>query len=597
MVVGTKVRDWVSVPGPYAIFPYDADLKPLRESVLAPAMRWLWPFRTNLSNSKMFSGETKVQAGLAWWQYGRLTTKKLTTPSAIAFAEIAPENNFVFFRREAVYAQTAPIVKLPDGSTEDDHLALLAVLNSSAVCFWMRDRSKPKGGAADVTWLRTHQYNSTRLEALPLPEGTQVERARRLDAAGHRLEAILSILVPEDEPVHPQAIGQAIYEADSERRRMIAEQEELDWEVYRLYGLVDERLAYGEGDPPELALGERAFEIALARKIRDGVESTTWFERHGSKPVVDIPWDWPEAYRQIVACRIDLIGSHPYLGLLERPDCKRRWASDSWDQIVERSLRRWLLGRLEWGAFWSDAQGRPTPKSLAVLADEVSRDPEIMVALANWEGRPDVPVIQSLERLIAGEAVPFLAAYRYKDAGLRKRSDWESTWKLQRRQDDGTYNPAPKNLGGDGPIPVPPKYAGADFARPEFWARRGKLDLPGERFKSYPGASREGDTTLVIGWAGWDHAQQSLALATLIQSGEQQGWPDDRLVPLVAGLAELLPWVKQWHSEPDALYGGSSPAEFFSELLDGYMVKLGATRESLAKWRPPAPKRRGRARS
>ena len=56
----------------------------------------------------------------------------------------------------------------------------------------------------------------------------------------------------------------------------------------------------------------------------------------------------------------------------------------------------------------------------------------------------------------------------------------------------------------------------------------------------------------MLGWAGWDHAQQALALATLIQAGEQQGWADERLIPLVAGLAELLPWVEQWHSEPDA---------------------------------------------
>ena len=46
---------------------------------------------------------------------------------------------------------------------------------------------------------------------------------------------------------------------------MIAVQEELDWEVYRLYGLIDEDLTYGADDLPGLALGERAFEIALAK--------------------------------------------------------------------------------------------------------------------------------------------------------------------------------------------------------------------------------------------------------------------------------------------------------------------------------------------
>ena len=51
---------------------------------------------------------------------------------------------------------------------------------------------------------------------------------------------------------------------------MIAVQEELDWEVYRLYGLIDEDLTYGGDDLPGLALGERAFEIVLARAVASG---------------------------------------------------------------------------------------------------------------------------------------------------------------------------------------------------------------------------------------------------------------------------------------------------------------------------------------
>ena len=53
--------------------------------------------------------------------------------------------------------------------------------------------------------------------------------------------------------------------SDKIRARMVAVQEELDWEVYRLYGLIDEDLTYSGDDLPGLALGERAFEIALAR--------------------------------------------------------------------------------------------------------------------------------------------------------------------------------------------------------------------------------------------------------------------------------------------------------------------------------------------
>ena len=195
----------------------------------------------------------------------------------------------------------------------------------------------------------------------------------------------------------------------------------------------------------------------------------------------------------------------------------------------------WLLDRLEDRRFWFDAHGRPTPKSIAQLADEVSRDEELVSVLALWEGRPDVPVGASLEKLLAKEGVPYLAAYRYKESGLRKRAAWEHTWDLQRREDAGTYNPAPKDRGGDGPIPVPPKYTSADFTRTEYWSHRGKLDVPKERFILYPDAGRETDPTPVLGWAGWDHAEQALALATLIQARESEGWTEEQLVPLVGG--------------------------------------------------------------
>ena len=79
--------------------------------------------------------------------------------------------------------------------------------------------------------------------------------------------------------------------------------------------------------------------------------------------------------------------------------------------------------------------------------------------------------------------------------------------------------------------------------------------MPKERFILYPDAGRETDPTPLLGWAGWDHAQQSLALSLIIGEREKDGWADERLVPLVAGLAELQPWVEQWHGEVDPATG------------------------------------------
>lgn len=90
------------------------------------------------------------------------------------------------------------------------------------------------------------------------------------------------------------------------------------------------------------------------------------------------------------------------------------------------------------------------------------------------------------------EAVPYLAAFRYTDDGLRKRAVWERTWDLQRREDAGeTLN-----------IPVPPKYAREDFRKGSWWSLRGKLNVPKERFVHLPAAERAADPSPVLGWAG-----------------------------------------------------------------------------------------------
>jgi hypothetical protein len=206
--------------------------------------------------------------------------------------------------------------------------------------------------------------------------------------------------------------------------------------------------------------------------------------------------------------------------------------------------------------------------------------------LALWEGRPDVPVTDSLKRLLEDEAVPFHSGYRYKDSGLDKRKAWEETWTLQRRADAGERVE----------IGVPPKYASVDFEESSYSRLRGELDVPKERFILYPDASRDGDGTPLLGWAGWDHAEQALALASVIHDREQEGWPDERLIPLIAGLAELQPWVDQWHGEVHPLYGVSLAA-FCAEELARRAAQVSMTIEELRWWRPEKKKGRGRGKA
>ncbi len=110
---------------------------------------------------------------------------------------------------------------------------------------------------------------------------------------------------------------------------MIALQEELDWQCYEMYGLLNHE-SDDSNEPVTwmnaetairgCSLGQRAFEIVMARQMAAGELETTWFERHGSTPITEIPADWPEDYRSVVDRRIHLIESNKEIGLIEAPN-------------------------------------------------------------------------------------------------------------------------------------------------------------------------------------------------------------------------------------------------------------------------------------
>lgn len=67
--------------------------------------------------------------------------------------------------------------------------------------------------------------------------------------------------------------------------------------------------------------------------------------------------------------------------------------------------------------------------------------------------------------------------------------------------------------------------------------------------------------------------------------------PGDR--SLLVGLAELEPWLHQWHADVDAAFG-TSPAEAITALLDQQLAGLGRTRDDLTAWRPAAHTKRAK---
>ncbi len=587
IVIGECLRDYEIYDDLLIWWPYDNTdgSMPVPPSNAIPA-HVLWPYRTVLKERVIF-GSSVAERGWPWYVHLECYSSKLRTRQGIGFAFVATHNHFAMDRSGRLFNRSAPVIKLRAGASEHDHLEILGLLNSSTTCFWLKQNSHDKGNrggersTARYAWENFYEFTGSTLEDYPIPRTLPLKRGQLLDQLAQQLSATSPSAVAQDSVPTDAWLAATRAMSEHVRSRMIAVQEELDWEVYRLYGLINEDLTYGLVDLPGLMLGERSFEIMMARDPAPDEGVTAWFRRHGSTPTTEIPAQWPAEYRELVQRRLDMIESNSFIRLLEKPEYKRRWAQEPWEKRQERALRDWLLDRLEDRRFWFDPQGRPRPRSVGQLADEVGRDADLVSVLALWEGRPDVPVTQSLVRLLADEAVPFLAAYRYKDAGLRKREAWEETWALQRCEDAGE---------AIGQIPVPPKYTSADFRKASYWHARGKLDVPKERFIGYPDAGRETDPTPLLGWAGWDHAQQSLALSVIIADREKDGWTDDRLVPLVAGLAELQPWLDQWHGEVDPAYG-LSLAAFCREQLAARAAQVAKTPAELVAWRPAAATR------
>ncbi|MGC5163000.1 BREX-2 system adenine-specific DNA-methyltransferase PglX [Rhodococcus sp. DT1] len=588
---GDAVRDWTAQFDEAAIVPYDVHLHLVDDSMLnARLAQELWRSRTVLGNRSTFGGGTYFSEKRGWMEWHQLPRDEGTSPLAITFAFVATHNHFVLDRGGKVFNRSAPVIKLPEGASEDDHLRLLGTLNSSTACFWLKQNSQKKGGgghgggAADQPWSHTYEFTGTTLQDFPLTKEVPLERARYLDTLARQL----TVQEPAAAIVAPGHTRTTIDTARTEhgllRGLMIAEQDELDWEVYRHYGLFDDDLALPPGQAPGIALGERAFEIALARKIAADEGESEWFARHGSTPITELPAHWPAEYRALVEKRLAVIESNPFIRLLERPEYKRRWAGDSWDVKLQRALRDWLLDKLEDPTLWFTQHGTPIPRSVSELAGHVEKNPEFIEALDLWAGQKDAPVTATLVKLLANQAVPYLAALRHKDSGLRKRAEWERVWDMQREEDAGLIKAAD--------IPVPPKYTSADFLKSSYWSHRGKLDVPKERFIAYPNVGRATDPTPLLGWAGWNHAQQGLALATIYAMRESEGTPLTALVPVVAGIAEVLPWVQQWHAGVDPNLGVDL-AEYLTAQLAEKSAAVGVPVQDLPAWRPEK-KTRGR---
>ncbi|MFE6746923.1 BREX-2 system adenine-specific DNA-methyltransferase PglX [Kitasatospora purpeofusca] len=591
-LTGDVVRDWHAEADETIWFPYTKGFQ------VQQFQDELWAYRALLRERRTFQGDMAA-AGLNWWDYMQFTSSAYATPLSLMFAFVTTHNHFVLDRGGNVFNRHAPVIKLRAGATEEEHLALLGALNSSTAGFWLKMVSQSKGnggiggGISDELWEHRFEFTGTKLEEFPLPAVYPTSLSTALDALAQELSATSPSALAAREIPAPAALREAHARYDAIRARMIALQEELDWQVYGLYQLHADELRIPEADTdpetaavPSLALGERAFEIVLARRVAAGQASNEWFKRHGSTPITAIPEHWPAPYRALVQKRIDAIEANRALNMIERPEYKRRWATDGWDAMQDKALKAWLLDRVEDRRHWFDQEGNPTLVSLSRLTEDLSTDAEFVSVAEIYAPRQDFA--KTVRELLSEEHVPFVSALRYKPSGLKKRADWEHVWDLQRQEDAAEDEPAKRKVREG--TPVPPKYTSADFLKPSYWRARGKLDVPKERFVSYGSANVQQPT--LYGWAGWNQLEQALALASYLQDAGT-GIEGADLVPYLAGLLELQPWLDQWFGEYDPDYGAAPAAEIlgFRHLKQG---ELGLTDADLKGWKPVAATRGGR---
>lgn len=495
----------------------------------------------------------------------------------------------------------APVIKLPAAATEDDHLALLGILNSSSACFWMKQVFQSRTHASQRHHpdpaRAVYEFAATGLQSFPIPEvgdlrAAIVELSRLLDERARRRALLLdsgfaaeAIRSSESAADLLAKLEDRWRKCDEVREQMVALQEELDWTAYVAFGLAPKNGLVSSERYKELTCprGSRPFERLRGRSstVRAGGRRLSLEEGEvpsdGSLPIwADETWKRREGE----------ISSSDELQLVETPVFKRAWR-DTEQNIAEADYRRrkndtdlraWLADYVERWASTRDAPFNPG-QMVAALQDDRS----VLVVAEVVSQRPDFSLDTLLFDVLISDALPQHRFHVYTESGLTKRAVWQDVWARQRRQD------ADDTVGG---IPVPPEYSqgsrgkSTDFLRSEYWQLRGKLDVPKERFIAFTEVPGRAGVETLYGWAGWKPLQRVKAILVIDEGLEDAGAP-------LADRAALLD--SAWRLLPDVVREDASSATRLKAELQAVVGSDGPSRELLEDWRRrfPSPNTRG----
>ncbi|RKH71349.1 BREX-2 system adenine-specific DNA-methyltransferase PglX [Corallococcus interemptor] len=592
--MGDSVRDWNLGPLPSVIFPYESVGGPVLQSLPDPANDWLTRHKSRLRARAAF-GVKQEDRGRKWFEFRDYYPDKLRTPLSIPFAEVSTHNHFALDRGGKVFNQTAPVIKLPVGTSEDELIALIGLLNSSTASFWMKQVFQNKGirgegGGLTVTlWEQFFQHDSTKMKLFPVVEARNktIPYAAKLDAlARQRSERNVRSVIDGAVWQSPAQLRRAIDErhaADfADLSRMIALQEELDWLCYSLYSLDEASDVISpenvEPCPPtwlpwNLTFAEKdaANREALANGQEPDEQPSVWWERHRWEALIALPDEASPALKNRVEARRARTATTPALALIETANFKRRWYKPDYAEQERVALSEWLADRVE-----QSAKARASAFSLEQLVANLQDDARVLAVCEVMTGRKDFSLSQLIASALQGDAVPSHRFHVYKPAGLVKREVWERTWADQRLEDAGE-KVTPE---------VPPSYGSGDFLRSDYWRLRGKLDVPKERFISFTEVPGRSGVETLYGWAGWTAQQRVKAILAI----------DEELEDASAPLADRIGLLDSaWRLLPDVAREDAATATRLKAELQALVGPEGPSRELLEEWKKRFPPPTARA--
>src|SRR5260370_31560264 len=122
------------------------------------------------------------------------------------------------------------------------------------------------GGIKPEHWFRSYEFAGTHLESFPIAQSKPLAFAQQLDNLGQKYTRLLPEATVQAGPPVAERLAEDGTQAKSIRGRMIALQEELDWQCYNLYSLLPDNHRHAGHNLPALTIGQRTFEIVMSNQ-------------------------------------------------------------------------------------------------------------------------------------------------------------------------------------------------------------------------------------------------------------------------------------------------------------------------------------------